>query len=109
VKKDFLYFLIEFEELKRNFGEPVSDFIKTFNKLYHKMLPDYKPPLTVAKCMFSKAFEEDFAVMLRERTSRTLEDMQTDAIEVEENRSVSATLKAKEEKDQRKLKSGQGA
>jgi len=37
VKKDPLYFFIEFDELKRNFGEPVLDFIKRFNKLYHKM------------------------------------------------------------------------
>ena len=43
VKKDPLYFLIEFDELKRNFGEPVSDFIKRFNKLYHKMPTDCKP------------------------------------------------------------------
>jgi len=33
VKKEALYFLSEFEELKRNFGEPIADFIKRFNKL----------------------------------------------------------------------------
>ena len=43
VKKDSLYFLIKFEELKRNFGEIVSYFIKRFNKLYHKMPSNYKP------------------------------------------------------------------
>ena len=32
VKKNPLYFLTEFDEPKRNFGEPVSDFIKRFNK-----------------------------------------------------------------------------
>ena len=68
---------------------------------------DCKPPVVVAKSRFLKAFEDDFAMILRERTSRTLEDMQTNAIEVEENRFSSATLKAKEEKAQRKLKSSQ--
>ena len=98
VKKDPLYFLTEFEELKRNFGEPVSYFIRRFNKLYHKMPPDCKPPVAIAKSRFSKALDDDFVVMLRERTSRTLKDMQTNAIEVEENRASSTSLKAKEEK-----------
>lgn len=59
-------------ELKRNPGEPVVEFIKRFNKLYHKMLVDCKPPVAATKARFSKAFEDDFAVMLRERVSNTL-------------------------------------
>ena len=43
--------------------------------------------------------------MLRERVSNTLEDMQTNTIEVEANRSASSKLKAKTEKEERKLKS----
>jgi len=66
------------------------------------MPPDCKPPVVAAKSRLSKAFDDDFVVMLRERTSRTLEDMQTNAIKVDANRSASATLKAKEEKAQRK-------
>lgn len=104
MKKDTLYFLTEFDELKINFGEPVSDFIKIFNKLYHKMPPDCKPHVAIAKSRFSKAFDDYFVVMLRERTSRTLEDIQTNVIEVEANRAASTSLKAKEEKAQRKLK-----
>lgn len=80
MKKDPCYFLTEFEELKKNFGELVSDFIKRFKKLYHKIPADCKPPVAAAKSRFSKAFDDDFIVMLRERTSRTLEDMQTNAI-----------------------------
>ena len=80
VKKDPLYFLTEFEELKRNFSESVSYFIKRFNKLYHKMPTDCKSPVAATKSRFSKAFDDDFVVMLRERTSRTLGDMQTNAI-----------------------------
>ena len=73
------------------------------------MPPDCKPLVATTKSRFSKAFEDDFVVMLREITSRTLKDMQTNAIEVEENRAALATLKAKEEKGQRKLKSSQEA
>ena len=75
MKKDPLYFLKKFEELVRNFGELVSDFIKIFNKLYHKMPADCKPPVAAAKSRFSKAFYDEFFVMLCERTSRNLEDM----------------------------------
>lgn len=56
VKKDPVYFLTKFEELKRNLGEPVAKFIKRFNKLYHKMLAYCKPPVAVAKVRFSKEF-----------------------------------------------------
>lgn len=68
------------------------------------MPPDYKPPVTTTKVRFSKDFDYDFAFMLRERTSPTLQDMQTNAIEVETNRSASYKLKAKAEKDEIKVK-----
>ncbi|MCY6396593.1 hypothetical protein OYG15_10670, partial [Actinobacillus pleuropneumoniae] len=63
----------------------------------------------IGKSRFSKAFDDDFVVMLRERTSRTLEDIETNSIEVEANRVASTSLKLKEEKAQRKLKSVQEA
>jgi len=99
VKKDAIYFLAEFEELNRNPREPVAKFIERFNKLYHKIPVDCKPPVADAKVRFSKAFDDDFAVMLRERVSNTLQDMQTNSIEVEANRSASGKIKAKEEKE----------
>lgn len=36
---------------------------------------DCKPLVAAAKARFSKEFEDEFAVMLRERVSNTLEDM----------------------------------
>jgi len=42
--------------------------------------------------------------MLRERTSHTLDDMKTNSIEFEANRSSSAKIKAKVEKTERKMK-----
>ena len=67
--------MTEFDDLKRNPGELVADFIKRFNKIYNKMPPNCKPPVTAAKVKFSKGFDDDFVVMLRERTFVTLADM----------------------------------
>lgn len=69
------------------------------------MRADCKPLVAVAKVIFSKEFNDEFVVMRRERVSNTLEDMQTNAIEVEANRIASEKLKAKGEKEERKLKS----
>ena len=82
----------------------MPDFIKIFNKIYHKKAPYYKPLVAATKVRFSKAFEDVSLVILRERTSHTLEDMQTNVIEVEANRSASAKLKAKVGKAERKMK-----
>ena len=73
------------------------------------MLTDCKPPVAAAKSRFSKVVDDEFVVMLWERTSRTLEDMQTNVIEVEANRVASTSLKLKDEKAKRKLKSIQEA
>lgn len=68
------------------------------------MPADCKPPFTVAKVRFYKAFDDDFALMLREMKSKTLADMKTNAIEVEANRAASRKLRAKAEKEEINLK-----
>jgi len=68
------------------------------------MLVDSKPLVAVAKVIFLKAFEDEFGFMLRKKVSNTLEDMQTNFIEVEANTSSSGKLKAIVEKEERKLK-----
>ena len=73
------------------------------------MPPNCKPPVAAAKSRFYKSFDDDFVVMLRERTSGNLEDMQTNAIEVVENRATSTSVESKEENAHRKLKSIQEA
>jgi len=50
------------------------------------MLLDCKSPLTATKGRFSKAFDDHFVVMLRERKYETLEDIKTNSIEVEANK-----------------------
>lgn len=96
--------LKEFEDLKRNPSEPVANFIRRFNNLYKKMPLDCKPPVTASSVRFSKAFEDDFVVMLSERKSQNSAYMETNAIEVEANSSTFSKMKAKEENVEKRMK-----
>ena len=49
------------------------------------MLTDCKPPKGMAKLHFAEAFDDEFAIFLRERRSPTLAQMMSDAVEVEIN------------------------
>ena len=44
-----------------------------------------KPPEALAQMRYAEAFDSDFSLLLRERDSATLADMQNDAIKVEVN------------------------
>ena len=101
IKKYHVYYLTEFEDLKRNSHKPIVEFIKRFNKIYNKMPPDCKPLVAEAKVRFSKGFDDDFDLMLRERKFETLADMKINAFEEEANRVASGKLKAKAEKTKR--------
>lgn len=70
-KKDYLYYITEFGELKRKNGESVLDFTKRFNKMYNKIPAKIKPTKISAKITFEKYFEEEFYLLLRERISPT--------------------------------------
>lgn len=98
INKDLVYYLIKFEDPKRNPNESISYFIKRFNNIYNKMPADCKHLDIVAKLIFSKAFNDYFALMLRERKSKTLEDMEIDAINVEANKAASGKLREKAKK-----------
>ena len=51
-----------------NPGEVVSYFINRFNNIYNKMPPDCKSLVAATKVIFSKAFDDEFVVMPRERS-----------------------------------------
>ena len=53
-----------------------------------------KPPPVGARVVFSRAFESDFSFTLRERISPTLEQIQTDALDIEAN--MNTTRKTQE-------------
>jgi hypothetical protein len=97
-RRDLLYYISEFGNLKREDGESVSDFIKRFNKMFGKIPAEIKPSDASAKITFSAAFDSEFCLILRERRSATLALMQDAALEVESNITTSQKLKGRAEK-----------
>ena len=70
----------------------VAEFIKRFNKLYLNLPADMKPQQAAAKVVFIAAFDSDFGFSLRERMPVTLDDAQTDALELEANFAATGKL-----------------
>ena len=101
-KKDFLYYITEFGSLKRKEGDSVSDFSKRFNKMYKKIPDEIKPTETMEKITYASAFDSDFCLLLRERRSPSLFQMQDAALEVESNIICSYKLTGKYDRDRRK-------
>jgi hypothetical protein len=97
-RRDLLYYISEFGNLKRGDGESVSDFIKRFNKMFGKIPTEIKPSDASTKITFSVAFDAEFCLILRERRSATLALMQDVALEVESNITASQKLKGRAEK-----------
>jgi ribonuclease HI len=97
-RRDLLYYISEFGNLKREDGESVSDFIKRFNKMFGKIPAEIKPSDASAKITFSAAFDSEFCLILRERRSATLALMQDAALEVESNITASQKLKGRAER-----------
>ena len=66
---------------------------------------EIKLPPTGAKITFAGAFESDFWFTLRERRSATLDQIQTNALQIEENLvAASKALEAQPTKDKGKAK-----
>ena len=74
----------------------MNEFIKIFNKLYSSLPIEMKPPPVGARVVFFEGFEKYFSFNLRERIYSTLEKIQTDALDIEEN--MTATGKTQEKK-----------
>ena len=66
-RRDLLYYISEFGNLKREDGESVSDFIKRFNRMFGKIPTEIKPSDALEKITFSVAFDPYFCPILRER------------------------------------------
>ena len=62
-------------------------------KVYNSILEDIKPSAVAAKLHYAEAFDNDFAISLRERKSLSLVAMFTDALEVEANMMASGKMK----------------
>jgi hypothetical protein len=101
-KKDFLYYITEFGSLKRKEGESISDFSKRFNKMYKKIPDEIKPTEAMEKISYASSFDSEFCLLLRERRSSSLVQMQDVSLEVESNIIASDKLRGKSDRDRRK-------
>ena len=77
--------LSQYNNLKKGGFESVHEFSSQFMRVYNSIPFDIKPSLRAAKLHYADAFDNDFALLLRERNSNTLPVMFTDALEVEAN------------------------
>ena len=62
-----------------------------------------KPHQNAAKVIFMVAFDSDFGFSLRERKPATLDDAQSDALELEGNFASTGKLIGKPEQDTRRI------
>jgi hypothetical protein len=56
-RRDYLYYITEFGDLRRKSGESVSDFTKRFNKMYNKIPDEIKPTEASTKITFANSFD----------------------------------------------------
>ena len=94
-RRDHLYYITEFRNLKRENGESVSNFTKRFNNMYSNIPTEIKPTDTSARKTYANAFDFDFFLLLRERMSTSLSLMQDATLEVESNILASQKVKGK--------------
>jgi hypothetical protein len=59
-RRDLLYYISEFGNLRREDGESVSDFIKRFNRMFGKIPAEIKPSDASAKITFSACLRSRF-------------------------------------------------
>ena len=91
-----------YNQLKRGNHESIKNFSSRFKTIYNSLPEDCKPPKWMAKLHYAEAFDDEFPIVLRERRYATLENMMSDAIEVEINMMSSKRDRYKVE--ERKLK-----
>jgi hypothetical protein len=97
-KKDGLYYMTKFNNLQRKNGEFVIEFSQRFNWMYQKIPNDIRPAERLAKVTYATSFDVDFCLLLRERKSTTLVDMQDSTLEVESKILASEQLKKRSDK-----------
>ena len=66
-RRDHLYYITEFSNLKRENGESVSNFTKRFNNMYSKIPTEIKPTDTSARITYANSFDSEFCLIIKER------------------------------------------
>lgn len=75
IRKDPLQINAEYNNLKRNPGESVQDYIIRFNSVYNVIPDDLKPSRKSALLKFPDGFDPEMAYSLQDRDPPTLEEM----------------------------------
>ena len=91
--------LEEYDHLKRQPGETVHQFSTSFNKIYHEMLADIRPPPGSTHLHFPVVFDLEMAFQLREGNTASLEEMQNIAVDVEANLLIKRSKVKNKEKE----------
>ena len=71
-------------------------------RVYNSILTDIKPSTGAAKLQYAEAFDNDFALLLREIKSSILPIMFIDALKVEANMMACGKIKKRLDVDRRK-------
>jgi hypothetical protein len=85
IRGNVFLILEEYEHLKRKPGETVQQFSARFNKVYHAIPTNIRPPPGSAHLYYPDAFDPEMTFQLRERNTTSLEEMQSIVVDVEIN------------------------
>jgi hypothetical protein len=73
IMRNVFLIIEEYNHFKRWPGETVPHFSSRFNKVYHAMPADIRPPPGLSHLHYPDAFDPEMAFQLRERNTATLE------------------------------------
>ena len=85
--------------MRRSPNEIVQEFSTRSIKFYNSISSEVKPPPMTAQLRYVDSFENNFCLLLRETRSTSIDDMMSDAIEVEVNLMASGKIKADSNRD----------
>jgi hypothetical protein len=94
--------LEEYDHLKRKPRKRIHQFSARFNKVYHAIPADIRPPLGSSHLHYPDAFDPEMPFKLRERDIVSLEEMQKVAVDVEANLLIKRSKVKNKEKEQLK-------
>jgi hypothetical protein len=85
VMRNIFLLLEEYDHLKRKPGETIHQFSARFNKVYHAIPTDIRPPPGSSHLHYPDAFDPKMTFQLRERNITNLEEMHSIVVDVETN------------------------
>jgi hypothetical protein len=94
--------LEEYDHLKRKPGETIHQFSARFNKVYHAIPADIRPPPGSTHLHYPDAFDPEMTFQLRERNTVSLEEIQNIAVDVEANLLIKRSKVKNKENEQLK-------